>query len=663
MRAQPWNRSTLLPYIVFFGVLLAGWPASADSGGGNPDMSATELNARVVAAGRPRLFFRADGLARLRQAIQTTHRERWEKLKAAVDRALDENPPENRPIEGDPTRPGTPNDEMLWQRQFGYNLPGMALLALLDPDPKYFGLVRKWALKPGEYPLWGAGVFEGTDLAAAHELVGISVAYDWLYDRWSPEDRRRLRQILTEHGRVMYEAAEGINDRGWWKTEWRQNHSWCNYQSIAVTGIALAGEEPDAGAWLAKGVWGGEHIIAELPDEGAYEEGVPYWGYGMESLLRLMEAVRPYASADPYAHPYFRRTPLFRLYMSGPSIPTIANFGDGPTRDWHAIRPLMYRLASEYKDPMTQWLAEALPDRRDIDATCWALLWYDPTVAPRVPYDQPLWHAFKQTGFAAARTSWGEDALTLHLRSGRADVSHSHLDVNNFLLNAAGEWLLRDYGYGEVGPGYFDKSVPYFSNATYGHNCLVIDEQNQRRDEDSRGTITDAREENDVIWFRSDATTAYESAASVVREIALVMPDARTGKWGSVVVRDRARTTQPATFDFVLQPGGKVQFEGDAFTITCEKSRLVGRVLSPPGCTMSVVPGIGAHINVESPLTLRISAPGKAREVEFVVALVPLAEGEGAPNIAAPTRDRPGAVVGSEVLVFSDDGKEPPTRE
>ncbi|MFB3879829.1 MAG: heparinase II/III family protein [Armatimonadota bacterium] len=619
------------------------------------------LNARVVAAGRPRLFFQRDGLEQLKQAIQTTHRDKWENLKAAVDRSLDDDPPEYRGIGHDPTRPGTPNDEMLWQRQFGYTIPGMALVALLDPDPKYFELVRKWALKPGEYPLWGAGVFEGSDLAASHQLFGISIAYDWLYDRWSPEDRERLRRILVEHGRVMYEAAEGINDRGWWKHEWRQNHSWCAYQALAVTGIALAGDEPDAGLWLAKGIWGGDHIIAELPDEGAYEEGIPYWGYGMESLLRLMAAAQPFLDRDLYAPPYFRHTPLFRLYMSGPTIPTVANFGDGPPRDWHSIRPLMYRLASQFRDPMAQWLAEALPDRRDLDATCWALLWHDPSVKPEISASQPLWYAFRQTGFASARTSWQPDALTLHLRSGKANVSHSHLDVNNFLVNAGGDWLLKDYGYGTVGPGYFDRRVPYFSNATVGHNCLAINGQDQRKDDDSVGVITDAREEDGVVWFRSDATKCYQGADSVVRELALVAPHDGTGKWGYLVVRDRARTAEPAAFDFMLQPGGQVQTDGDTFTIQCEHTRLVGRVLSPTSCTMSVLPGIGDHVNVESPLTLRISAPEKAREVEFVVVLVPLTEGEAAPEIAQAA-DGAGVSVYGEALTFAADGRFAPAR-
>jgi hypothetical protein len=77
---------------------------------------------------------------------------------------------------------------------------------------------------------------------------------------------------------------------------------------------------------------------------------------------------------------------------------------------------------------------------------------------------------------------------------------------------------------------------------------------------------------------------------------------------------------------------------------------------------MSVLPGIGEHVNVESPLTLRISAPAQAREVEFLVVLVPLAEGEAVPTIGAPQGRQSGAVVGGESLIFSDDGRSAPTR-
>ena len=618
-----------------------------------------QLAARAAAPGHPRLFMKQADVERLRQRMLTSHRAKWEKLRAAVDAALSEDPPEYRPPEvgGDSTRPGTLNDEMLWQRVYGYKLPGMALVALLDDDPKYFALARRWALKAGQYPLWGAGIYENTGLAAKHQLLGISIAYDWLYPKWSDEDRASLLKTLREHGRILYEAAEGINDRGWWKQAWRQNHAWNGYQALAVTAVALAGHEPAAGTWLAKALWGGRHIVAELPDDGSYEEGIPYWGYGMEALMRFMEAVRPYSEENFYAPTYFRNTHLFRLYMAGPEITQVANFGDGRTTDWHAIRPIMYRLAAAYGDGLTQWLAESLADRMDIDATCWGLLWFDPALAALLPEGQPLSHVFKRTGFAGARTSWQQDALTLHMRSGKADVSHSHLDVNDFLLNAGGEWLLRDYGYGEVGPGYFNKSTIYLSTGTWGHNCLVIGGRHQRLEGDSAGMITDAADADGLVWWRSDATKCYEGAESVVRDLMLLRPGAGTGKWGSVVVRDRARTSDPASFDFMLQPGGKVSLSTDGFLIEAAGARLAGRVLLPAGAALTTAAGFGGNINVDDPLSLRIAAPGKSRQMEFLVALVPLARGEKEPTIAKTGR---GVRIGTQEILFEADGRPAP---
>jgi len=649
---------TVLMVTVFAALAPIAGGAGAATTRSEVSMTPAEMEARIVAAGRPRLFLQAKDVARLREEIKTTRKAEWEKLKAAVDEVLNEDPPENRPIGEDPTRPGTPNDEMLWQRVFGYRVPPLAMVALLDPDPKYFEAARKWALKPGEYPLWGAGLFEGADLAAGHELYGLGIAYDWLYDRFSPEDRARLKQILAEHGKVMYDAATGANDRGWWKEEWRQNHAWCNYGGLGVAAVALAGDVPEAAEWLAKTEWGFQHIVGELPDEGAYEEGVPYWGYGMESLVRYITAVRPYVSTDFYASPYLRKTHLFRLYLAGPKVGTIANFGDGPTRDWHSIAPLMFRLAAEYRLQLAQWLGKALPERNDPDTAMYRLLWYDATVPAERAADTPTWHVFKTTGFAGVRSGWGEDALTLHVRSGRASVSHSHLDVNNFLLNAGGEWLLQDYGYGRVGPGYFNREVPYFSSRAAGHNCLVIGGAEQRKDPDSQGVITDGIEQDGVVWIRSDATAAYAGAESAVREFTVLPP--RETKWGAVVVRDLARTTEPQTFDFMLQPGGEVVVNGNRFEIRGQKARLVGVVLSPAEVTISLLPGLGEHINVPRPFTMRVAAAGKVTSVEFIVALVPLAEGEAAPAISSPSA---GVVrIGEEELIFFPDGTKAPKR-
>ena len=152
-------------------------------------------------------------------------------------------------------------------------------------------------------------------------------------------------------------------------------------------------------------------------------------------------------------------------------------------------------------------------------------------------------------------------------------------------------------------------------------------------------------------------------ALSVVRDLMLIRPEGAAGQgekdvslpWGYVLVRDRAKTTDPEGFDFLLQPGGSVTAHGDSFLIQGKRVWLAGRALGPPGAALSVEHGRGEHVNVESPLTLRISAPRKTREVEFLVVLVPVPAGEAAPEIALEGGDL--RVAASRVALPAEAGR------
>jgi hypothetical protein len=132
------------------------------------------------------------------------------------------------------------------------------------------------------------------------------------------------------------------------------------------------------------------------------------------------------------------------------------------------------------------------------------------------------------------------------------------------------------------------------------------------------------------------------------------------------------------SFNFMLQPGGPVSFASlhvtagvagpteectaDRFVIQGEKAWLAGRVLAPQAVTMRVLPGIG-NVNVKEPMTLKIATPGPAKEVEFVVVLVPLVDGETAPDIQPLKAGQAGAQIGKDRIIFDPEGKRPPRRE
>ena len=175
----------------------------------------------------------------------------------------------------------------------------------------------------------------------------------------------------------------------------------------------------------------------------------------------------------------------------------------------------------------------------------------------------------------------------------------------------------------------------------------VIGGRAQRREADSAGRIVTAEDRDGILRWRSDATSCYEGAEKVERDLVLVRPHHRTGRWGYVVVRDTVRLSGPQPVDFMLQPGGPVTTTTDEFMIQGKKARLLGKVLSPEQFSLSVLPGLGDRINVPDPLSLRISTQEAVSQVEFLVVLVPLAEGEPVPTA---TRLAHGLQVGSHVL-------------
>jgi hypothetical protein len=79
--------------------------------------------------------------------------------------------------------------------------------------------------------------------------------------------------------------------------------------------------------------------------------------------------------------------------------------------------------------------------------------------------------------------------------------------------------------------------------------------------------------------------------------------------------------------------------------------------LLPAGAALTTAAGFGGNINVDDPLSLRIAAPGKSQQMEFLVALVPLARGEKEPTIAKTGR---GVRIGTQEILFEDDGRPAP---
>ena len=486
----------------------------------------------------PRLYVTESRLNHLREATGTTHASLWKAFLPVADRVLREGPPQYNPDEDGG------NKEQLWQRNVGNAMATLAAAYRLSDDDRYLDGARDWALASCGYPTWGLDRLDGLELAAGHQMFGLAIVYDWCFEALGEETRSTIRETLIRRTEVMFEAAAA--GEVWWHRKYLHNHLWVKIAGMAAVGLALFDEHPDALKWIGLPLDKFRKSVDALGTDGASNEGVGYWGYGLEYLLKFVQLARELLGVEMYDHDWFRRTTYYRLFMALPRNAwtpksNIVDIADCPRGNWYGPDYLLRRLAAEFRNGHAQWLADALQEAKAAtsEARWLNLVWFDPGVESMPPTDLPTLRHFDDLDLVSARSGWsGHESLLVH-KCGpfighhaieRFDYepggSHVHPDANHFSLFGCGEWLMRDDGYQEKWTGQ--------------HNTLLVDGRGQIGEgkiwfggpeavaAKSRPRITRALPGEAIDVITGDATDAYPSETGLerfVRHLIFVKPD------------------------------------------------------------------------------------------------------------------------------------------
>lgn len=435
----------------------------------------------------PRLYLTGDSLADLRRKKDTTHAGIWKSLAAQADDLVKKEPPAY------PDTVREAFDEQWWQARNDFSMTTLAFAYLVSGEKRYLDTAVKWALATCRYPNWGVGWSGGLDCMAGQNLYGLAMVYDWCHHDLATEVREELKDTMVRRGGLLFKAAsEGtivpdaqeFATRPWpeWESAWLQNHLWVNASGLAAAGFALYGEYDGAGAWIsfAEGKFG--RTLELLGPDGASHEGINYWSYGIDHLLKYLYLSRGLLGVDHFDNAWFKHAAEYRLHSGIPSGDwrrenTTVDYGDSYRRDHTGPDYILHALAAEYRDGHAQWLAGKLDDSgAQLSSWKWLdYLWYDPTVKMEPPAGLPTMHHFTDMGIVSARSGWNGDEAFVYFQCGpyighkalfempycASSAHHTHPDRNQFVLHGAGEWLIRDDG----------NRGKYTSQ----HNTLVID--------------------------------------------------------------------------------------------------------------------------------------------------------------------------------------------
>jgi hypothetical protein len=428
-------------------------------------------------------------------------------------------------------------------------------------------------------------------LDTAEMTHAFAVAFDWLYDIWSPEQRAVLSAAIRDKGLKPALQAYRGEKFGWWvKTPYNWNQV-CN-GGIGLGALAVFEDAPELAAAALQGACRSlPPALAKFAPDGGCYEGPLYWGFATYYHTLFLAALetatgRGFGLAET---PGYGATGFFPLYVTGPQrLPF--NYADaGDHLPWTSH---LFWLARKFGQPVFAAFARRPHRVHPLD-----LLWFVPEGPGPQEANLPLDRYFRGVEVATFRSSWNDpQALFLGFKGGDNDAGHAHLDLGAFVLEAQGVRWALDLGADSYDlPGYFDQGRwEYYRCRAEGHNTLVLNPGSEP-DQDLKATasITRFRSESGRSLAVADLTAAYRGRAQRVWRGVSLLERRR------VLVQDEVQADKPVEVCWAMHTQAEVQLSPDKRTATLSqgKSRLEARIISPPEAGFSVLPARPAPLS------------------------------------------------------------------
>lgn len=418
-------------------------------------------------------------------------------------------------------------------------------------------------------------------LDTAEMTHALAIAYDWLYDDWTEQQRRVLREAIVTHG--LKPGLAVYQKRSGWH---RAVHNWnqvCN-GGMTVGALAVAEEEPAlAGQILHHAIGSVRLAMATYAPDGAWPEGPGYWAYATSYNVLMLAALESALGTDfGLANmPGFSQTGLFPIYMTGPTGRAF-NFEDSGDRIGRA--DCMLWLARRFGRPEFAWYAfQARPSAA-------GMIWSSQKAKDPVVAGLPLDKYWRGVEVATLRSTWNDpEAVFVGIQAGSNRVNHNHLDCGSWVLDALGQRWIVDLGADDYNlPGYFGgRRYEYYRLRAEGHNTLVVN-PSAGPDQDPRSSA------------RMRAFVAHKERSAVVADLSPVYaPHVRRAERGvallqrrHVLLQDEIEAPQPAEVWWFAHTPAEIQLAGDGRSATLQLGgkKLEVRLIEPAQARFEVRP-------------------------------------------------------------------------
>ena len=292
-------------------------------------------------------------------------------------------------------------------------------------------------------------------LDVAEMTHAVAIGYDWLYGWLDDGTKEILRRSIIEkgldEGLKVYSSKSGFDKR---VNNWNQV---CN-NGLIIGALAVAESDPDyARQIIPLALESMPKAMVAFDPDGVCVEGPSYWHYAVRYCAYGFASMRSAMGTDfgmSERFEGFKKTGYFPITMTGPAGYMLA-FSDCKMKVKRSYLPPMFWLATRYGNPDFSESEHDLLQNKP--AQVFHVMYYTPRVEGwRVKSSLDKYMKSK-VEVACMRSGWDRNALFVGMKAGTTNVSHVHLDMGNFEMDALGERWLLDLGSDDYElPGFFD---------------------------------------------------------------------------------------------------------------------------------------------------------------------------------------------------------------
>ncbi|MFH1006430.1 MAG: heparinase II/III family protein [Candidatus Latescibacterota bacterium] len=573
----------------------------------------------------------------------------------------------------------------------------LAFAFLLTGDEKYARRATELMLSVCDMDYWTSVAFfqppydppwRGT-LETAGIAQWMGMAYDWLYNVLSVEDRERIRLAISYKGimPLIQDWADpatrlptACHIKPWgnwwvnciapagvaalaiyseentvrWETCWPLERPDTQEEPMSARWVRLVKEAMDW-FWVFEGgyvpklekalFWDpeGTYYPANFDEEGAYAEGANYLDAVMFHSFRFAEPYLRILGEEILPLALMRKTADFILYSCYTESGRMRAINFDDARANFATSPEVTSfLARKLRHQGMQWYLHASQGNFEDDSMfkpgespVFTFLWYDPELNPERPGLAAPVKVYPGCGWGIMRAGWGPEDTFFAIKSGNT-AGHAHADAGTFLLQHGGKPLVMDSGTSS----YIVPEWHTYYHTTRAHSTIMVGGRGQVKR--LPGRIVGYGGVPGCALMVADAAAPYEGKLRrFIRNVACL-----GGRY--YVIVDELAKDGPGPFEWLLHYDGALTREDGDFLIANGDRRLLVRMAEPESIVSSLEHGFRAthedfakQLNPEETQAALKRAdylkvcPTEDRERQvFFAVLYPFTEGETAPEIS-----------------------------